>query len=276
MSTLKEKGFMNKKTFTVFANGMNFYCEMMGQGPTMVLVPDGSNDWGPYGKMMEYLADEFTVLTFDPRGGSRSPDPHPRPVTPELFSDDIAALVQEIPLEKPISAFGVSSGGQAVLALAKFHPDITRNGFVHEAALQADTPIKNAGFEYFKRIATFSPKIADSATILAITMLGTLEFTEDAAQGARIAKNEAYWAQYYLGTVDMGQYFEEDFTHMAPVDFTIGTWTPSWLTAANQATAARGNRPVTWVNSAHTPHLTMTKEMADIVREKVKQYLRPL
>src|SRR5690348_17028040 len=74
--------------------------------------------------------------------GLRSPDPHPRPVTPELFSDDIAALVQEIPLEKPISAFGVSSGGQAVLALAKFHPDITRNGVVHKAALQADTPIK--------------------------------------------------------------------------------------------------------------------------------------
>jgi pimeloyl-ACP methyl ester carboxylesterase len=85
---------MNKKTFTVFANGMDFYCEMMGQGPTIVLVPDGSNDCGPYEKMMEYLADEFTVLTFDPRGGSRSPDPHPRPVTPELFSDDIAALAQ--------------------------------------------------------------------------------------------------------------------------------------------------------------------------------------
>jgi pimeloyl-ACP methyl ester carboxylesterase len=62
---------MNKKTFTVFANGMDFYCEMMGQGPTIVLVPDGSNDCGAYEKMMEYLADEFTVLTFDPRGGSR-------------------------------------------------------------------------------------------------------------------------------------------------------------------------------------------------------------
>ena len=81
METLKEKGFMKKKTFTVHANGMDFYCEMIGQGPTIVLVPPGSNDCGPYEKMMAYLADEFTVLTFDPRGGSRSPDPHPRPVT---------------------------------------------------------------------------------------------------------------------------------------------------------------------------------------------------
>ena len=267
---------MNKTTFMVHANGMDFYCEMMGQGPTVVLVPPGSNDCGEYGQMMEYLADEFTVLTFDPRGGSRSPDPHPRPVTPELFSDDIAALVQAIPLEQPISAFGVSSGGQAVLAFAKFHPDLTRNGIVHEAALQADTPIKNAGFEYFQRISTFSPKIADSSTILSITMLGTVAFTEDAARRARIAQNGANWAQYYLGAVDGGQYFEEDFAHMAPVDFTIGTWTPSWLTAANQVTAARGNRPITWVNSGHAPHVTMTKEMADIVRAKVKQYLRPL
>jgi hypothetical protein len=79
---------MKKKTFMVYANGMDFYCEMMGQGPSMVLVPPGSNDCGTYENLMECLADEFTVLTFDPRGGSRSPDPHPRPVTPELFSDD--------------------------------------------------------------------------------------------------------------------------------------------------------------------------------------------
>ncbi len=267
---------MEMKTFTTPANGMDFYCEMMGQGPTIVIVPDGTNDCGPYEKMMEYLSDEFTVLTFDPRGGSRSPDPQPRPVTPELFADDIAALVQAVPVEKPISAFGVSSGGQAVLALAKFHPDVLRNGIVHEAALQADTPIKNAGFVYFQTMASLSPKIAPPAAISAITFVGTLEGIEaiDAAQNARMAKNRDHWAQYYLGTVDMGRYSEEDFAHMAPVDFTIGTWTPSWLTAANQATAVRGNRPVTWVNSAHSPHLTMPEEMANIVREKVKQYLK--
>lgn len=266
---------MEIKTFTAHANDMDFYCEMVGQGPTIVLVPDGANDCGPYEKMMEYLSDEFTVLSFDPRGGSRSPDPHPRPVTPALFSDDIAALVQELSVETPVSAFGVSSGGQAVLALARFHGDITRNGVVHEAALQADTPIRNAGFEYFQTMATLSPKIADPTTISAITLIGTLEGIEatDAATRARMAKNHAYWAQYYLGTIDMGRYVEEDFACMAPVDFTIGTWTPSWLTAANQATAARGNRPVTWVNSAHAPHLTMPKEMAEIVRGKVKQYV---
>ena len=266
---------MNKKTLTVSANGMDFYCELMGQGPTLVLVPDGGNDCGPYERLMAYLADEFTVLTFDPRGGSRSPDPHPRPVTPELFSDDIAALVQALSLDTPISAFGVSSGGQAVLALAKYHAEIVRNCVVHEAALQADTPIQNVGYEYFRRIATFSPQVADPSTILSITMLGTVGFSEDAAQLARLANNQAYWAQYYLGSIDRGQYSEEDFAHMAPVDFTIGAWTPSWLTAANQATAARGNRPVTWIKSAHAPHITMPKDMAEIVREKVKQYVRP-
>ena len=76
MQTLKEKGMMEKKTFMTHANGMDFYCEMMGQGQTLVLVPDGSNDCGPYEKMMDSLADEFTVVTFDPRGGSRSPDPN--------------------------------------------------------------------------------------------------------------------------------------------------------------------------------------------------------
>jgi pimeloyl-ACP methyl ester carboxylesterase len=278
MDTLKEKeDGMNKKTLMVHANGMDFYCELMGQGPTLVLVPDGGNDCGPYEKMMDYLADEFTVLTFDPRGGSRSPDPHPRPVTPELFADDIAALVRALSLEQPISVFGVSSGGQAVLAFAKFHPEMTRNGMVHEAALQADTPIPNAGVEYFRKIFNPAPKMTDASTILSLTMLGIFEplEVEDPAQDARVAHNHAHWAHYYLGTVDRGQYFEDDFAHMAPIDFTIGTWTPSWLTAANQATAARGKRPVTWVNSAHAPQITMPKEMAEIVRATVKQYLKP-
>ena len=151
-----------------------------------------------------------------------------------------ASKQQEVAVEKPISAFGVSSGGQAVLALAMFHSDITRNGVVHEAALQADTPIRNAGFEYFKNDRHSVSKIADPLTISSITLVGTLEGIEaiDAAQRARMTKNRAHWAQYYLGTVDMGRYFEEDFAQMAPVDFTIGTWTPSWLTAANQATAS--------------------------------------
>ena len=28
---------MERKTFTAHANGMDFYCEMMGQGPTIVV-----------------------------------------------------------------------------------------------------------------------------------------------------------------------------------------------------------------------------------------------
>ena len=112
---------MNKQTMMVSANGIEFYCEIMGHGPTLVLVPDGGNDCGPYEKMMEYLADEFTMLTFDPRGGSRSPDPHPRPVTPELFADDIAALVEAIALPQPISAFGVSSGDRKSTRLNSSH-----------------------------------------------------------------------------------------------------------------------------------------------------------
>ena len=70
-------------------------------------------------------------------------------------------------------------------------------------------------------------------------------------------------------------YTEEDFEHMAPIDVTIGIWTPSWLTAANQATAARGKRPVTWINSAHAPHVTMPQEMAKLISQKTEQYLKP-
>jgi hypothetical protein len=80
----------------------------------------------------------------------------------------------------------------------------------------------NAGLEYFQRIATFSPKIADSWTILTITMLGTLAASADADQSARIAKNGAYSAHYDLGTVAMGQYFAEDFSTWLPLTSPLG------------------------------------------------------
>jgi len=41
------------------ANGVDFYCESRGDGPLVVLVPDGSNDCGPY----DNLAIELSNVT---------------------------------------------------------------------------------------------------------------------------------------------------------------------------------------------------------------------
>ena len=41
---------------TVHANDVDFYVELRGEGPVVLLYPDGCNDCGPYGKVADLLA----------------------------------------------------------------------------------------------------------------------------------------------------------------------------------------------------------------------------
>jgi pimeloyl-ACP methyl ester carboxylesterase len=51
------------------------YCEVHGTGPSLVLVPGASGDGGYMQQLADALADEFTAVSYDRRGNSRSPRP---------------------------------------------------------------------------------------------------------------------------------------------------------------------------------------------------------
>jgi pimeloyl-ACP methyl ester carboxylesterase len=265
---------MEKKCFRVKANEVNFYCEMRGQGPLLVFVPDGCNDCQPFDRVSDLLADEFTVLTFDMRGSVRSTViGEPMHVTPKMLAGDVAGIIKELKLG-PASIYGCSSGGQAVLAVGKYYPEVARNLLVHEAALQADTPIPNTGFEYFKNILAYEP-YCNGFTPSELTMVCSYEKWRAMGEEflERVGKNRVFWGQYYLGTVDLDTYSAEDLSKMPNLDFSVGTWTPSWLVYANIETAERGNKSVTWLPCAHYPQVVCPKELADYIRKRCKRYL---
>jgi hypothetical protein len=54
------------------AAGVDWHCEQRGDGPPVVLVPSGEGDCTSFEQVAAQLADEFTVLTFDTPGFSRS------------------------------------------------------------------------------------------------------------------------------------------------------------------------------------------------------------
>ena len=60
------------KTLRHLLGSIDWYCELRGSGPTVVLIPSGEGDCGNFAVVAEQLAREFTVLTFDTPGGSRS------------------------------------------------------------------------------------------------------------------------------------------------------------------------------------------------------------
>ena len=120
---------MEKKILHIPADGVTLYAEQRGQGPLLVVMPDGTNDCEPYAKLCELMADEYTVVTFDPRGGSRSMPQVNQKVTAEMLAGDLAAMIRYMDMGKA-SVFGVSSGGQGALMLGVLYPELVKNVMV--------------------------------------------------------------------------------------------------------------------------------------------------
>ncbi|HEY3955206.1 MAG TPA: hypothetical protein VGM53_17700 [Streptosporangiaceae bacterium] len=59
-------------TGTAHGAGADLYFERRGAGPPLLLIVGGGGDCGYYGRLADILADEFTVLSYDRRGNSRS------------------------------------------------------------------------------------------------------------------------------------------------------------------------------------------------------------
>ncbi|MBQ9931316.1 MAG: alpha/beta fold hydrolase, partial [Firmicutes bacterium] len=140
---------MEKEILYIPAEDVELYCEKRGSGPLLIIMPDGTNDCEPYAHIAELMADEFTVITFDPRGGSRSMPTKHQKVTAELLADDIAAIIRYMDMGKA-SLFGCSSGGQGVLMAGVKYPELVKNVMPHEAALMMDDQIPGVAFSYIQ------------------------------------------------------------------------------------------------------------------------------
>jgi pimeloyl-ACP methyl ester carboxylesterase len=82
--------------------------------------------------LAEHLADRYTVVTYDPRGHSRSVlDGAPEDVSVELHADDAARLIDAVG-GAPAYVLGSSGGGTIGLALITRHADKVKKLVVHE------------------------------------------------------------------------------------------------------------------------------------------------
>jgi pimeloyl-ACP methyl ester carboxylesterase len=116
-------------------NGAEFYYEVRGSGPPILLIMGFTGDGGNFETMAELLADEFTVVTYDRRGNGRSPRPAGWVKTsPEEQADDAAALLAALDLV-PAGVYGSSAGASFALCLTIRRPDLVRCAVLHEPVL---------------------------------------------------------------------------------------------------------------------------------------------
>jgi pimeloyl-ACP methyl ester carboxylesterase len=118
-------------------NGANIYREMRGSGPSVLFVVGATGDGGHFDRVAEILSDEFTVVTYDRRGNSRSPRPDGwEGTSTEEHSEDAAVLIEALGIA-PVAIFGTSAGAIIGLDLAIRHPELVRGAILHEPPMTA-------------------------------------------------------------------------------------------------------------------------------------------
>ena len=109
----------------VMANGIRIhYWRTGGAKPVMVMAHGSSDDglcWTNFAKEFEA---QFDIILFDARGHGLSDPPKPGD-GPDAQVEDLAALIRELKLEKPI-LMGHSMGSASVAWFSAKYPDVPR------------------------------------------------------------------------------------------------------------------------------------------------------
>ncbi|MEU3448162.1 alpha/beta hydrolase [Streptomyces thermolilacinus] len=123
--------------------GARLYFEERGAGPLLLLIAGGNSDAAVFKRLAAALAAHHRVVTYDPRGNSRSvPDgPRAEPYRVGQHADDAVRLLDHLAgPDEPVRVFGSCSGGQVALELAVRHPVRVRWTVAHEPPALAVLP----------------------------------------------------------------------------------------------------------------------------------------
>jgi acetyltransferase/esterase len=113
-------------------DGANIYFERRGSGPPLLLIVGGGGDAGAFGALADVLSDQYTVLTYDRRGHSRSPFlGGSGKFHMAEHSADAVGVIKANGFDSA-HIFGNSSGAIIGLDLAAFHPEAVEALVAHE------------------------------------------------------------------------------------------------------------------------------------------------
>ena len=177
-------------------NGINLYYETHGSGRPMILLHGGLFSGEMFDPILPTLAAHHQVIAPDLQGHGRTADID-RPIDVRLMADDIAALIDDLGLDRP-DVVGYSLGGGVAFFTASKHPDkvgklvmaaanirrdaipaemLAQQGQVNAAALEfmKETPM----YELYQRVA---PRPQDFGRLLdkvGASMAEDFDFSEE-------------------------------------------------------------------------------------------------
>ena len=113
---------------SVRSDGCDLYCEEIGEGVPILLIPPSGSTASTWGAVVEQLARIGRVITYDRRGYDRSGgDPAPM----STHTADAAAILESLGAASAV-AVGTSAGAAIAVDLAVRRPDLVREVVAHE------------------------------------------------------------------------------------------------------------------------------------------------
>ncbi|MBO4273778.1 alpha/beta fold hydrolase [Microbispora triticiradicis] len=114
-------------------DGATLHYEVRGEGPLLLLIPGGTGGAASFDGVADDLATGYTVVSYDPRGLSRSPldDPEAEQRVAQ-HADDAFRLLELLSPDAPARVVGCSSGAIVALHLLATHPERVGRVVAHE------------------------------------------------------------------------------------------------------------------------------------------------
>jgi pimeloyl-ACP methyl ester carboxylesterase len=106
------------------------YVEKRGAGPALLFIPGYGGDAAYFLNLAQELADEFTTITYDRRGNSRSPRGWVK-VTLAEQADDVIKLLDCLGIERTLIMSSSNGGAIALQAMLRHHARL-RGAVLHE------------------------------------------------------------------------------------------------------------------------------------------------
>ena len=131
-------------------NGVELWYELLGAGPHLVQIGGAVSAHEGYSTVTAAMAEHFTVLDYDHRGYGQSDRPEQR-YTMDTWSDDLAALLAEVGIERT-HVHGGSMGGFIATLFAARYPEYVDRLVISGAVAKCDQMARTQ-FEIWKAVA---------------------------------------------------------------------------------------------------------------------------
>lgn len=130
----------------------SIYYERRGQGPALLMIAGAGGDAGMYGPAADELARDYTVLTYDRRGNSRSTWRGPaREFRLLEHASDAVAVLHANGFESA-TVFGQSGGAVITLALVAAFPHVVERAIAHEPPVVSGLPDRTEIFDWYDHL----------------------------------------------------------------------------------------------------------------------------